>query len=157
MPSKSAAPLRALLQNKTQLTPKLERVDVSVPEWDITVTLQQMSARDSFHMTKMVEASADDGIFIVLGFSMIDPETGARIFPNIHTPEGLEECKQTLLETRLKVLNRLQRIALTLNSHGKSAAEVVRDAEDPDKAAAEVAEGSKKPLGEAATAASPSS
>lgn len=93
--------------------------DVSVPEWpneDGTpglVRIQEMSASDSLRMHDLVQASPEDGIYLMLVFSSVDAN-----FQHLFDTSSDESIKAEIEGLRGKnihAMNRLQGIALKLN------------------------------------------
>lgn len=90
---------------------KIERVPV--PEWPGKdgqpgiIVLRQMSAAESMAITKLMIDNSTDGMFIILAASAID-DNGERLF----TMDDIE----ALRGKSMKVLDRLQRACLRLNS-----------------------------------------
>lgn len=103
----------------------LKVVDERVAEWPDTdgqpgvVRFRQMSADESMKITKlMVGESGADGMFIILVASAID-EAGEPLF----TMEDIA----ALRGKSMKVLNRLQRVCLRLNSMIDSEVDLKKD------------------------------
>lgn len=99
----------------------LDILDVAVPEWKTPegepgiLTLQEMAADRSVLFSHMMSdpANSADGMFIILIFSAVHPETKELLF----TPDDIP----ALRKKNLDVLNRLQRICLRLNGMGPEA------------------------------------
>lgn len=84
-----------------------------IPEWPGpdgqpgTILLRQLSAEDSISMNTEIEKAPKDGMFIILVYCAVD-ENGAALFTSDSIP--------ALRKKSLRVLNRLQRAALRVNS-----------------------------------------
>lgn len=92
----------------------LDFVDEVVPEWkNKTIRMVQMNAEESIEFNKDIEKiqSKDEGIFLMLIHSARD-ENRNRIFTH--------DDIAALRKKSFRVLNRLQNIALKLNSLSKT-------------------------------------
>lgn len=91
----------------------LESTKETVPEWrgpdgePGTIILRQLSAEESISMNEEIEKAPKDGMFIILVRCAVD-ENGAQLFTSESIP--------ALRKKSMRVLNRLQRAALRVNS-----------------------------------------
>lgn len=85
----------------------LKSVDESVPEWGGIVRLRALSAGEVLSMTRELETKKDEGMFEILVRCAVD-DNGAPVF----TPDQIPELKKKSMQ----VLDRLQKVALRLNS-----------------------------------------
>lgn len=110
----------------------LEFHDETVPEWKKksgepgVVRLVQLPASEEMEMNDLMTkpGNRDDGMFIILIFCAHDPESGDRLFPfdGDTAAERAEKIMVHVVKLRkksMRVLNRLQRIALRLNAMDK--------------------------------------
>lgn len=109
----------------------LQHEDIPVPEWGGSIRLRQLDAEALMQMTAdmLLPENKDKGMFIILTRCAVDNE-----MHTIFTEADIERLRKK----NMRVMDRLQRLAMLLNSM------------DPEAGVA-----IKKALSEAATAASP--
>jgi len=97
----------------------LKFVDVEVPEWGGTIRLKQMDAKESMAFTdEMVTIEKQPlGMYLMLIRCAVD-EQGKKLFTDEDLPR--------LQAKSVQVLNRLQRIAITLNKMDQETTEVLK-------------------------------
>jgi len=112
----------------------LEFEDSIVPEWKKkngepgTIQLYQLPADELMIMNDLMTKPEykNDGMFIILVFCARDPESGDRLFPipmdgtEDELKEALGKHVSRLKKKSMRVLNRLQRIAMRLNAMTKA-------------------------------------
>lgn len=103
----------------------LEHVDEQVPEWGGEVRLRQLDASNTLEMTESMNASPKDGMFIILVYTAVDPETDQHLFPlsgsDVEKREQLAAHVLGLRRKSFRVLSRLQKAAMTVNKMGPQA------------------------------------
>ena len=113
--------------------PDLKIHEESVPEWPNTdgtpglMIFRQMNAEQSKKFAKDMDGPlGEDGMFLVLIRSTIDRD-GNYVFAADDAPEEvIQDVIQKLRKKNMAVLNRLQRICLSLNGLGVAAKEEIK-------------------------------
>lgn len=94
----------------------LEIESITIPEWvgvegPVTLFIHQLSADESVKWTDAMNASKEDGIYIIVAFAARDKD-GNRIFAS-------QEEVDILRKKNFNILNRIQNVALRLNKFDK--------------------------------------
>lgn len=90
--------------------------DVEVPEWHLTLRIQQMDAQETVRFTRSMDTheGAANGMYLILVACTRTME-GTLVF-TYSTPEELTATVAALQRKNINVLQRLQRVALRVNA-----------------------------------------